>query len=367
MATGATLTYDAANQATQFTLGGTSTPITHDYQGNRLSGPAPSLGTSTYTWNQANRLITANGATFTYDATGLRATRTPATGSAQAYTWDTTQAIPLMLTDGSLSYIYDSAGNPVEHIDPSGTVHYYQQDQYGSTRLLTDGSGNVSATYVFDPYGNLTAKNGTVDTPLRWNGQAQDQETGLYYLRARYYDPVTAQFISIDPLAAATRDIYTYANNNPLNQSDPLGLMADPLSRGTLDAVSCVSPMSLTPEEESYGPSGIVSIPVGTFCVIACIGASLNFAHGGLYFGFTRGIGVRAEASIGASAGIGKTLGKDNMSLQCAGFLPYGLSASIDLPPNDSGNLGITGAHLGTGVGLGGGCSMMWTDYTKLF
>lgn len=64
LANGATLAYDAANQPTQFTLGGTTTAITHDNQGNRLTGPAPTIGTSTYTWNQANRLATANGTSF---------------------------------------------------------------------------------------------------------------------------------------------------------------------------------------------------------------------------------------------------------------------------------------------------------------
>lgn len=229
LANGATLAYDAANQPTQYTLGGTTTAITSDNQGNRLTGPAPTIGMSTYTWDQANRLKTANGTTFTYDAAGLRASRTPASGPAQNFTWDTTRAVPLMLSDGALSYIYDASGNPVEHIDASGAAQYYHRDQYGSTRLLTDSAANVSATYTFDSYGKLTAKTGTADTPLRWNGQTQDGDTGLYYLRARYYDPTTAQFLSVDPLASLTRDVYTYANHNPLNRSDPLGLIASPV------------------------------------------------------------------------------------------------------------------------------------------
>ena len=65
---------------------------------------------------------------------------------------------------------------------------------------------------------------GTADTPLRWNGQYQDTDTGLYYLRARYYNPVTAQFLTRDPLEALTLAAYTFGGGNPLNMIDPLGL-----------------------------------------------------------------------------------------------------------------------------------------------
>ena len=128
--------------------------------------------------------------------------RTPAGGATAHYAWDVHGPVPLTLTDGSTSYLYDDAGNPVEQIDTIGTALYYQHDQYGSTRVLTDSTGAVAATYTYDANGNLTGNTGTADTPLRWNGQVQDADTGLYYLRARYYDPQTAQFITVDPLAS---------------------------------------------------------------------------------------------------------------------------------------------------------------------
>lgn len=238
LGTGATLTYDAANQPAQFTRGGTTTPITYDNQGNRLTGPAPAIGTSTYTWNQSKRLTAANGTTFTYDASGLRASRTPTAGSAETYTWDTTRSVPLMLSDGSNHYVYDGAGHPIEQIDGGGNVLFYQPDQYGSTRLLTDQTGAVAASYTYDANGNLTTKTGTADTPLRWNGQTQDTDTGMYYLRARYYDPATAQFLSADPLAAITKAIYTYAGNNSLNGADPMGLVSVGLcANGAIGAI----------------------------------------------------------------------------------------------------------------------------------
>ncbi|BCW44613.1 hypothetical protein StoSoilB5_17970 [Arthrobacter sp. StoSoilB5] len=65
------------------------------------------------TWNQANRLKSANGTSFTYDATGLRASRMPGAGPSQSYVWDTSRAVPVMLTDGALSYLDDAAASRV--------------------------------------------------------------------------------------------------------------------------------------------------------------------------------------------------------------------------------------------------------------
>jgi RHS repeat-associated protein len=160
--------------------------------------------------------------TYTYDGDGLRAT-TASNGTTQHFAWNLSSGLPLLLTDGSVNYIYDDSGTPVEQIDSAGTPLYYQHDQLGSTRLLTDQSGNTAATYTYDAYGNLTSHTGSADTPLRWNGQYQDATTGLYYLRARYYDPQTSQFVTRD-LLPQTSQPYGYANGNPLNVTDPSGL-----------------------------------------------------------------------------------------------------------------------------------------------
>ena len=85
-------------------------------------------------------------------------------------------------------------------------------------------AGTVAATFTYDAYGNLSGRTGTADTPLRWNGQNQDTDTGLYYLRARYYDPATAQFLTRDPLEALTGQPYQYTHNSPLNETDRSGL-----------------------------------------------------------------------------------------------------------------------------------------------
>lgn len=77
----------------------------------------------------------------------------------------------------------------------------------------------------------MIASTGTETTPLRYAGQYTDAQSGLQYLHARMYDPVTGQFLTVDPVGAATRAPYAYVGNNPLNGSDPAGLCnANPLS-----------------------------------------------------------------------------------------------------------------------------------------
>jgi RHS repeat-associated protein len=104
------------------------------------------------------------------------------------------------------------------------SLTYLQHDQLGSVRLLTDPTGNTTATYSYDPYGRSLTHTGTGSTPLLYNGQYQDTESNFYYLRARYYDPSTAQFLTRDPLEAETGAAYSYAGDDPLDFGDPTGL-----------------------------------------------------------------------------------------------------------------------------------------------
>jgi len=137
-----------------------------------------------------------------------------------------------MVQDGSTRYITGPGGLPIEQVDGSSNVLYYYQDQLGSMRGLLDGSGNTQATYTFDPYGNVTSKTGSATTPFGYAGQYTDAESGLQNLRARYYDPATVQFITVDPMTALTGGPYVYASTDPLNMTDPSGACASGSGRG---------------------------------------------------------------------------------------------------------------------------------------
>ncbi|HEU5371377.1 MAG TPA: RHS repeat-associated core domain-containing protein [Gaiellaceae bacterium] len=209
------------------TLAGLPGSASFAWAANTASYQTQTSSTSTYSYDQANRLTattTPSGtSSYSYDGDGLRATATTG-GSTKHFAWDLSGNLPLLLSDGSTSYLYDDTGSPIEQLDSSGTPLYYQHDQLGSTRLLTDQNGTSAATYVYDAYGNLSSHTGAADTPLRWNGQYQDGSSGLYYLRARYYDPATGQFISRDPISPITKAPYAYVGGDPLNTLDVDGL-----------------------------------------------------------------------------------------------------------------------------------------------
>jgi RHS repeat-associated protein len=129
-----------------------------------------------------------------------------------------------VVQDGTTRYVTGSGGLPLEQVTSTGSVYYYHLDQLGSVRAITDSTGTPQNTYAFDPYGNVTSSTAPLANPFGFAGQYLDTESGLYYLRARYYDPSTGQFISPDPAVVMTREAYTYTADNPLNATDPLGL-----------------------------------------------------------------------------------------------------------------------------------------------
>ncbi len=239
-----TLAYDPAHEVTGLTtISGTATTknlaFAYNGDGDRTSQADSVSGANTgYGYDQADRLTSAaistttgsTTASYVYDGDGLRQSKT-VLGTTTAETWDTAGSLPTLLQDGATRYIVGPDGLPLEQIDAGGNVRYYLHDQLGSTRALLDGAGTTQATYSYDPYGNVTAHTGS-NTLFQFAGQYTDAETGLQYLRARYYDPTTSQFVSRDPLETITRQPYAYTADNPLNAIDPLGLAGCSLSPG---------------------------------------------------------------------------------------------------------------------------------------
>ena len=141
----------------------------------------------------------------------------------EAFTWDVADGLPLMIKDGSTNFVTGLGGLPLEEITSSGAVHYYDQDQLGSTVALTDSTGTRIGSQSYSAYGTIASSSGVAPV-LAYAGQYRDPESGLYYLRARYYDANSGQFISRDPIVSVSRQTYQYAVDSPLNSGDASGL-----------------------------------------------------------------------------------------------------------------------------------------------
>jgi RHS repeat-associated protein len=107
-------------------------------------------------------------------------------------------------------------------------LSYYQYDGGGSVRQLTNSVGQVTDSYEYDAFGNSFTKVGTTPNNYLYRGEQYDSDLGLYYLRARYYNPATGRFLSRDPLDGQQIDPktlhkYLYAGGDPANSWDPSG------------------------------------------------------------------------------------------------------------------------------------------------
>ncbi|MBI3416000.1 MAG: hypothetical protein HY043_11930 [Verrucomicrobia bacterium] len=218
--------YDAAHQIT-------NPGYAYDARGRLVASPGHS-----FSWDGASRLAQIDGVTLIYNglndldrrtesgvttrlfynyALGLAPTVAERVGGAFAryYVWT---------PGGRLLYLIDAANG--------NTVYYFHFDRVGSTLALTSGAGAVTDAYAYTPYGVLLARTGANPQPFTYVGAfgvRSEPAANLFQMRARYYDPASARFLSRDPLwpnLARVQDLnpYQYAVQSPVKYHDPSGL-----------------------------------------------------------------------------------------------------------------------------------------------
>jgi RHS repeat-associated protein len=212
---------------------------TYDANGNVIA-----TGGKTYTYDSQNHMITANNGqvTMIYDGDGNRVSKTVGgvttqylvddlnpTGYAQVVEEVVNGAVTRQYTYG-LQRISQNL-SPAVSGNSTWTPSFYVYDGGGSVRQLTNSNGTVTDEYEYDAYGNSFTKSGTTPNNYLYRGEQYDQDLGLYYLRARYYNPNTGRFMSRDPEDGDETDPktlhkYVYANGDPVNAVDPTGRMA---------------------------------------------------------------------------------------------------------------------------------------------
>ena len=224
-----TYTYGDANWRDKLTAVNGST-IRYDAIGNPLND-----GTWTYTWQNGRQLqkMQKSGVTaeFVYNADGLRVQKT-VNGVATKYTLHGKNIVHMTSGADELHFFYDAQNRPAVVVY-NGTAYAYVRSLQGDIVAILDANGNVVVSYGYDAWGaplwctgELAETLGKVQ-PFRYRGYVFDEETGLYYLRSRYYNPQWGRFANADALIGAgkllSHNLFAYCSNCSVCYTDASG------------------------------------------------------------------------------------------------------------------------------------------------
>lgn len=215
----ANASYDEANRLAVWD----GRQFTYDLNGNLVSD-----GVSAYGWNARNVLTSMSGgaqAVFQYDAVGRR--RAKAVGGATIkFVYDGLNVVQEQTNGGAVSAnLLTGLGVDETFTRTDAITSMFLTDALGSTLRLVDDSGAMRTQYAYEPFGATTATGAPSANAAQFTGRENDG-TGLYFYRARYYSPELGRFLSEDPLEFGGGDtnLYAYVGDRPTRSTDPLGL-----------------------------------------------------------------------------------------------------------------------------------------------
>jgi RHS repeat-associated protein len=234
-------TYNNLNQVA--TWGGSSTAISYDADGNMTKGLTPDGRAFTAAYDAENRMTfiqyTDGGGVirrqeFTYGSDGyLGIQKSYANGALtgeRRFIWDAGKL--LQERDGSNAVVRDylwginqpGGVGALLSLKQGGAAYQVFSNPRGDVTAVLNSSGEVVASYAYDPFGGPLATGGTLSQPIRYSTKLYDEGTGLYYFGHRFYSPQMGRWLSRDPLAEmASINLYRFAANNPLTHFDPFG------------------------------------------------------------------------------------------------------------------------------------------------
>ena len=222
--------------------------------------------------------------------------RTSRTNGTDTYTYLYSNGLLTQMTKNGvvLYFTYDAVGIPLT-VQYNGTVYYYVTNLQGDVVAILDSSGNAVAKYLYNAWGVpvlTTFDSGSTDlyavNPLRYRGYIYDNETGLYYLQSRYYNPKIGRFISADNYPSTGQgltgnNMFAYCGNNPVAREDDGGEFWNYVIGGIVGAIA----------------GGVIAALNGEDAAGIAIGAVAGLASGLVA---ASGLGWIAQAGI--SAGI---------------------------------------------------------------
>ncbi|MCK4660605.1 MAG: RHS repeat protein [Phycisphaerae bacterium] len=228
--------YDTDNRL----VGSSQGSFEFNSNGNLISRTVQGV-TTTFAYDSEERLVSqATGGDMVqhvYDGDGCRIARIE-NGVSTAYVLDRSQSMSHLLcevnTNGEIIAYYIQGPQLVARIGADGTQRYYHTNDIGSVVGLTDQNGQITDRYGYTPFGVLVAREGATPNPFTYVGGlgVMADADGLYFMRARFYDPNTGRFLGKDPLQGTPADPrslhrYVYGFNRPVLLVDPTGLFPD--------------------------------------------------------------------------------------------------------------------------------------------
>ena len=205
---------------------------TYDQDGNVTAS-----GGKTFSYDSQNEMLSMNGGAvqMVYDGDGNRVVKS-VNGVVTRYLVDDLNPTGLPqvmdeLTNGVVTRTYTYGLQRISEdqiVNGAWTPSFYSYDGMGNVRQLTDINGTVTDSYEYDAFGSQITHTGTTPNNYLYRGEQFDPDLGLYYLRARYYNPITDRFMSRDPLDGYVTGVvglnkYLYASADPVNRLDPSG------------------------------------------------------------------------------------------------------------------------------------------------
>jgi RHS repeat-associated protein len=322
-ATTATASYNANNQVTSWN----GTTLSHD-----LNGDLTDFGSQTFSWNDRNQLsaTSAGSASFTYDGLGRRLSK--AIGSTTTkFLYDGPNVIQEQNSSNTATAnLLGGIGidQTFSRSFVGGATSSLVTDALGSTIALGDANGAVQTSYTYEPFGTATSSGATNTNTYQFTGRENDGATGLFFYRARYYNPILGRFISEDPLGLVGSgvNLYAYARNHPTDALDPLGLETQgprdcgPVGFGLqIDLLIFDFGLSWSPGcgLDPYGglgfglgaSGGVIYNPVDN-----CVSGDVSAAAGNFQAGASVGIDSDEHGHLSAAAG-------PNLGLKAGGYV----------------------------------------------
>ncbi len=239
------------------------------YNGKTISSDAvgnmTSDGTWTYTWEHGKQLAgqSKSGTTisYAYGADGMRLKKTVGS-TTYTYAYNGSLLTNVASSAGQNVHIrYDSEGKPVHmQYNKDGDEYYYMLDAQGNVVGLVDGSGKLVVEYTYDAWGQLLSMTGSrandlgKANPLRYRSYVYDDETGMYYLGSRYYNPTMCRFINADSVSVVheasgkltDKNLFAYCDKNPVMRKDGGGEFWTVLAGAVIGAVTNVATTIIT-------------------------------------------------------------------------------------------------------------------------